>query len=180
MAENRFDRMARETQERWTAAARKRGEDDAIAAASWTVDGNTKREAIPAVLAMADAGDPELYDYLPAMPDLSGEWADALTPSKLFEEITGMDAHAEASFNFDAYSACADALCEAYEDGVSATFEGECVRILRAAVEPEEDTSDDLASDHGHRACPDCGDTGVKMGANGYEQCTRFRSCWTD
>jgi hypothetical protein len=29
------------------------------------------------MVAMLDDGDPQAYDFLPAMPDLSGEWADA-------------------------------------------------------------------------------------------------------
>lgn len=103
-----------------------------LAAASWVADGNTSEEHIVRVLAMMDDGDPEAYDYLPATPNLSGEWADAPTPRSLFEEITGFDAHAEASWNHDAYLAVLEPICEAWEEGVSSTFETECERILRA------------------------------------------------
>lgn len=32
----------------------------------------------------------------------------------------------------------------------------------------------------GSESCPDCGDCGVKIGADGYEDCARLRSCWAD
>lgn len=118
----------------WAHAARKLGEEHGRNAASWIVDGNTKPEAVAHVVALIDAGD-DWDDYRPGFPNLSGEWADDLTPAKLFEEITGMDAHAEASWNADAYQSVLEDLCTAYEEGVSATFEPECERILRAAAE---------------------------------------------
>ncbi len=107
------------------------GVEHATNAASWTIEGTTKREAIPAVLAMLDDGDPRADDYLPRRPDLSGEWADGLTPASLAREV-GLDADAFGAS--DDASAEIDAACDAYEAGVTATFEPECERILRAAV----------------------------------------------
>src|SRR3954462_13977133 len=60
-----------------------RGVDDAETAATWTVDGNTDRDAIAQVVAMMDDGAPDVFDYLPAMPDLSGQWADQMNPARL-------------------------------------------------------------------------------------------------
>jgi hypothetical protein len=45
---------------------------------------------------------------------------------------------------------------------------------------PSDDTSDDDARDHDFDVCPDCGNAGVKIGADGYEPCTRFRTCTVD
>lgn len=93
----------------------------ALAAASWIVDGNTKTEFIPAVLVMFDDGDPAVDDYLPRRPDLSGEFADAVTPQTLCAWIGCTSDESEA-------------VCGAWEDGVSDTFMDECERILRAAT----------------------------------------------
>lgn len=41
-----------------------------------------------------------------------------------------------------------------------------------------EDTSEDDCTEHGFDECPDCGNGGIVIGANGYEHCTRFHSCW--
>lgn len=43
-----------------------------------------------------------------------------------------------------------------------------------------EDTSEDLCTEHGFEECPDCGNVGVKIGADGYEPCARFKGCWSD
>ena len=112
--------------ERWEAEAFRLGQEAARAAASWTADDHAAR-----VLAMLEAGDPEAENYLPARPDLSGEWADAPTPRSLFEEVTGLDAHAEATFNQDAYQDVLGQLCEAWERGVAETFEAVCEAELR-------------------------------------------------
>jgi len=121
-------------QEKWRAEALELGRDHGRAAASWVIDGNTDHEHIVRMVRMLDDGDPGYDIHLPARPNLSGEWADELTPAKLFEQITGLDAHAEATFNQDAYQTVLEELCTAYEDGVSETFQTECERILRAAL----------------------------------------------
>jgi hypothetical protein len=67
--------------------------------------------------------------------DLSGERALSQPPRSLFEDITGLDAHAEASWNYDAYQAVLGHLCDAWEAGVDETFSNECERLVRAQVE---------------------------------------------
>jgi hypothetical protein len=104
------------------------GAEHARNAASWIVDGNTERELIPTVLEMIDNGDPAVSDYLPREPNLSGEYADDMTPSVLYREITGSDISSDRG-------ALVDTLADAYEAGVSDTFYAECERILRAALE---------------------------------------------
>ncbi len=42
-----------------------------------------------------------------------------------------------------------------------------------------EDTRVEDADDE-HGVCPDCGDTGTKIGPNGYTHCVRYLSCWAD
>jgi len=113
------------------------GVADAIAAASWVIDGNTPLEAIRRTIALLDAGD-DIDPYLPATPNLSGEWADDRTPISLYEEITGNSHGIEEDNAGLAYEASVgsvvDALCDAYEEGVSSTFVSECERILREAI----------------------------------------------
>jgi len=117
--------------ERWEAEAFRLGQEAAQTAASWAVNGNTSAEHASRMLAMLDAGDPAADDYLPARPDLSGEWTDAPTPRSLFEDVTGLDAHAESTWQPDAYQMVLEALCDAWERGVSETFEGACEAELR-------------------------------------------------
>lgn len=114
--------------------AYRRGVEAAEAAASWVIDGNSEESVIPALLRMISDGDPAADDYFPARPNLSGEWADAPTPRSLFEDLTGMDAHAESSWNHEAYSAYVEDLCEAFESGVDDTFEAAIERILRERI----------------------------------------------
>jgi hypothetical protein len=104
------------------------GVSAALAAASWTVDGNTPPDHIARVLAMLEDGDPAAYDYLPTEPNLSGEWADAPTPDSLYSEIVGDERTAEEGGQYD----LRDAIADAWEAGVSDTFAPECERILRA------------------------------------------------
>jgi hypothetical protein len=103
------------------------GVEHARNAASWVIDGNTSHEAIARVVALLDEGD-DLDDYLPRRPNLSGEYADELTPGELAAEITDLDSDDP---HFDEL---ADILADAYERGVGETFEAECERILRAAL----------------------------------------------
>ena len=106
------------------------GKAAAIAAASWTVDGNSSEQYIRRVLAMFDDGDPQLDDYLPPMPDLSGEWANGPTPTSLWGEIVGFNADGGIDADGDELAA----LCDAYEAGVADHFMAECERVLRAAL----------------------------------------------
>lgn len=102
-------------------------------AASWTVDGNTSAEHVRRVLAMLDDGDPQAFDYLPARPDLSGEWADSPTPRSIAADILGADWETHGNNAPDYIDAeTVDVLAEAWEAGVSETFEAACETELRA------------------------------------------------
>lgn len=130
--------MSNEDRTEYEREAYQRGADAALNAASWVVDGNTKRDLIPALLKMIDDGDPAMEAYLPAEPNLSGEWADDLTPTRLYEEITGRDhseSEADAGLGYETLVGRElDAIANAFEEGVSDTFMTEIERILRAAI----------------------------------------------
>jgi hypothetical protein len=98
------------------------GQEHARNAASWI---DTTRAVV--LLGLLDNGDPAVEAYLPARPNLSGEWAGDLTPTTLYEQTTGLN------YNTGTVEII-DALCAAYEAGVSDTFQPECERILRAAL----------------------------------------------
>jgi hypothetical protein len=158
----------------------------ALSAASWAADGNTSDGHRRAVLAMLADGDPSAYDHLPEQPNLSGEWADAPTPHSLYEDIVGVPHAVAAATAGLAYETMVgvviDALCEAWEAGVSEHFRDACESELRAGLTDDstEDTSEDRCTDHGLDVCPDCGNGGIVVGDNGYEPCTRFLTCWSD
>ena len=122
------------------AAARDLGTAAGENAASWwemdaiggRANGDTAATARRVLDGLAD-GDPEIIDALPR-PDLSGEWADAETPRSLFETVTGADAHAEASWNNDAYHATLEELCTAWEDGAADAVQRAIERQCRAAL----------------------------------------------
>jgi hypothetical protein len=118
----------------WVREAREQGEEAGKAAASYVIDGNQEDSHYARLERMMDEGDPALDDYLPARPNLSGEWADSMTPARLFEAITGLDAHAEASWNYDGYQSVLEPLCDAWEAGVDETFGHECERLVREAL----------------------------------------------
>lgn len=111
---------------KYEAKAYELGADHAKAVASWVIDGNTSQESIRRVVALLDDG-ADLDDYLPRMPNLSGEYADDLTPAGLARAVTGLGGD-------DLTDDEVDAMADAYEAGVADTFEAECERILRAAV----------------------------------------------
>lgn len=122
----------------WYAEARRLGREAGTAAGSWAADGNTPPDVIRRALAALDEGGFAADFYLPPRPNLSGEWADNPTPASLFHDITGFDAHAEATFNPDAYGHVVERLCEAWEQGADETYEAECERTLRAFLpDPE-------------------------------------------
>jgi len=120
-------------------AACQMGREAAEAAASWVTDGNESDESRRHKLALIEAGDPEAFDvWLPPAPNLSGEWAGDLNPRSLFEQVTGWDAHAEATWSPDAFGAYVDELCDAFEAGVSETFEAACEAELRRWIGGED------------------------------------------
>jgi hypothetical protein len=109
------------------------GVEHAKNAASWVIDGDTDREWIVETLRFLDDGDPRIEDRLPREPNLSGEYADDPTPTSLYREITGREPIESLAFETE-HGQVMDALADAYEQGVSDTFEGECERILREAI----------------------------------------------
>lgn len=104
-----------------------RGIEAADAAASWVTDGNESDESRRRKLAMMEEGDPAVYDLLPARPNLSGEYADDPTPQSLARDVTGLD-------DFSETPELVDQIAEAFEDGVSETFELACEAELRAWI----------------------------------------------
>lgn len=106
------------------------GQEAARNAASWIADGNTHRRHIVNVLRMFEDGDPAVWDYVPTMPNLSGEWADSPTPMSLYEDIVwdkGEGIEADPDFVMT--------LADAYEEGVSDTFEHACIAELHKWLE---------------------------------------------
>lgn len=106
------------------------GKDRAEAAASWTTDGNTSDRTARDVLAMIENGDPAMDDHLPAMPNLSGEWADDLTPFSLAAEIVPRDV-LDAREPGDSL---VDDLADAFERGVDEHFLPACENYETWAV----------------------------------------------
>lgn len=117
----------------WIAQATQEGREAGERAASWVIDGNTKHEAIVALVKLFDDGDPSTDDYLPARPSLSGEWADSPSPIELYREITGREPEESLGFETE-HGWLIDKLANAWEEGVAETFETECERIVREAV----------------------------------------------
>lgn len=98
------------------------GQQAAATAASWAADGNTTQEHIRRVLAMIEEGDPAAEQLLPRRPDLSGEYADAPTPTSVARDIVGEDASPDV----------VDVIAAAWAEGVSDTFQGACeAELLR-------------------------------------------------
>lgn len=122
--------------DKWIATAKSMGEDAGREQGKWAADGNTTDEHRRKVLTMLDAGDPEAHDYLPNEPNLSGEWADDLTPSRLYETITGKSAAPTDSDWTEADGNLCDALCAAWEEGVSETFVSACEAELMSTLDP--------------------------------------------
>lgn len=139
------------------------------AAASWATDGNTSRDHARRVLQLIADGDPQLDDLLPAVPSLSGEWADDDTPRTLIDQVRHGDDLA------DFIDDLADQLADAWDRGVMDTFMPTIERDM-ARIAADDDTDDDDAPD----VCPDCGNTGTTIGPDGYQPCTRYRRCWSD
>lgn len=99
-------------------------------AGEWAADGNTSAESARAVLALMDDGDPRAWDFLPPVPNLSGEWADDPTPRSIFEEVEGRGIDADDPDDIVRVDGCADA----WETGVQETFESACEAALRAVA----------------------------------------------
>jgi hypothetical protein len=123
---------------KYEAEAHALGVEAAKSAASWCTDGNTSEEHYRRVLALMNDGDPRVEEYLPAYPDLSGEWSDSPTPQSLAADILGADWETHGYNAPDMIpSELVDAIANAWEEGVSETFEPECERLMRGAIEHE-------------------------------------------
>ncbi len=108
--------------------AREEGRQAGRNAASWVLDGNATQEHVTRMIAMLENGDPEAFVYLPTLPNLSGEFAGDPTQRTVAEQVTGMIAT-------DIDPDLVDAIATAWEEGVAETFEQECERLLRAALD---------------------------------------------
>lgn len=121
--------------------AREMGRQAALSAATWVTDGNTTAEHVRKVLALIDEGD-DASEFLPRMPDLSGEWADELTPIRLWERITGedhSDAAERAGLGYETLvGSKVDAYANAWEEGVSEAFEPACAAELLKVLPDDE------------------------------------------
>jgi hypothetical protein len=117
----------------WTHAARERGREAARNAATWVTDGNESDDSRRRKLAMLQDGDPAVWDLLPTAPNLSGEWADELTPVALYERVTGEPYPEDA----DLHERLLDAIAEAWLEGVDDTFEDACVTELRKWIKDD-------------------------------------------
>jgi len=123
-----------QTEEReaeWLAQAKARGRQAGLAAASWAIDGNRDEQWYRKALALLDAGDPLVDEWMPALPDLSGEWADELTMSELAAEVVE-PAHAD-----DVGCDLVNDLATAWEAGRDEVFHTEVERLWRHAVGEE-------------------------------------------
>jgi hypothetical protein len=114
--------------EDWSEDAREFGRDAARNAATWITDGNDSDESRRRKLELIEDG---RLDEIMRAPNLSGEYADDLTSARLYEQITGRDAHADMSFDADSYGPLMDSLSDAYEEGVSERVEDACVAELQ-------------------------------------------------
>ena len=132
LAENKLpeDWYSGDELQQWTTAGRENGEEHARNTASWATDGNSDHAERARVLAMLRDGDPEAWDHLPREPNLSGEYAEDLTPQSLAEGILGPERHEQL-----ADTDIIDTLADAYETGVSEVFGLACERQLNAFTE---------------------------------------------
>lgn len=98
------------------------GQDHGETAAGWLVDGNTDRpeQVLAALVRGIDDGDPEILHLLPHA-DLSGQWADGLTPDRLAESL-GLDPETLDGWDLSA-------VCDAFEDGYDHGVEAEVRRM---------------------------------------------------
>ena len=110
------------------------GKEAAESAASWAIEvGRCDQYLAQTVLDLIDAGDPRVDEYLPARPNLSGEWADDPTPYSLYREITGDDPYIVRG-DRQSVEALVDAIADEWERGVSDHFEAACQREFEAVV----------------------------------------------
>lgn len=112
-------------------AAYEMGCEAARNAASWTVDDHPQR-----VLDMLDEGHPAVDQYLPNRPDLSAQWGGDETPQSLLKAVMAdvpTHPHTRPSCRciHCGNTVGVGEVCEAWEEGVSDTFENACAEELR-------------------------------------------------
>lgn len=115
--------------EQWEEESRRLGRQAAENAASWI--GPVECRAARELLGRIADGDPRADEYLPARPDLSGEWADERTPLSLAREVIGDERLGVTRLRDE----LVDALAEAFEEGVGEAFEDACVAEIRKWAE---------------------------------------------
>lgn len=121
------------------ARAYKLGHEHGQAAARWYWDRTDPNiEDYMKVLKGIEDGDPAITDSLPHA-DLSGQWADGMTPQKLYEEVEVPEAF--LSIEQIAGIGLLDDLCDAYESGFNIAAEAEvrqqCTEYLERDVRIE-------------------------------------------
>jgi hypothetical protein len=108
-----------------TEKAAKLGTEHGRNAASWVTDGDTDDATYRRLFVGIEDFDPEVLDALPHA-DLSGEWADGMTPKSL-AEACGYDWYEDEDFD-------SEALCDAYETAFEQACQdaiaAECLRHL--------------------------------------------------
>jgi len=127
--ENHIDELI----DKAVAEAEKLGKAHGINAAEWAIQDSwggrvsspQDREAAKAFLDGAEAGDPAIMDRF-SPPNLSGEWADSMTPAKLIEEVT----EGEMSLEPEEESAICDAYEQAASDGFWQELETSAANLL--------------------------------------------------
>jgi hypothetical protein len=115
------------------AEAEKLGKAHGINAAEWAIQDSwggrvsspQDYKAAKAFLEGAEAGDPAIMDRFNP-PNLSGEWADSMTPAKLIEEVT----EGEISLEPEEESAICDAYEQAASDGFWQELETSAANLL--------------------------------------------------
>ena len=115
------------TDTEWTAAVdamRAAGERAGTAAGGWIADGNTREEALRALLRQWDDGDPAA----PTAPmPFSGEWADSPTLRDVIE--------AETDADVDSLSPEEEAdLADAFEEAYALAWQEEAERTVRGLL----------------------------------------------
>lgn len=116
------------------AQAHELGRQAGVAAGSWAADGNTDAEHARRVLAGIEDGDPIIMDSLPVAPDLSGEWADGMTPARLALALGLTDDATGAVLPEDESGDILAELCDAWEESASEGCQQEAERVLRIAA----------------------------------------------
>jgi hypothetical protein len=153
------------------ARATELGAEHGANAVSWLFDGNTDASAYVRLLVGIEDGDPEVLDQLPTA-DLSGEWADGLTPASLARECGVPDCDWSLTANAPAFGLVED-LCNAYEAAFNEAAQHEAERIARAYVEDDSTVGrlTRAAREHSgltYRELAEAGEHGADCGWSGF------------